>query len=428
MTHHWIVRSVLSVGLALCIQTAWGQGRGQQPPGGQTPGGGGQQPGGGQPGGGQPGGGQPGTQPGRTPLPQSRMPQDESRTTMPDIPRPVYLSGRVMMDDGTPPPEPVVLERVCNGMPRPEGFTDSKGRFSFELGRNSAMMADASVSSTRDPFGDSNMGIGGGRTSSRGAGPFGSDPRLLGCELRAALAGYRSDVINLSQRRALDNPDVGTIVLHRLGNVEGTTISATSLSAPKDAKKAYEKGLESMKKSKWENAQKQFEKAVAEHPTYAAAWYELGVAHQEQQRPEEARKAFAQALEADPKYVKPYLNLAILASSEKKWDEVAKNTETLIRLNPVDFPQAYMWNSIANLNLRNPDAAEKSAREALKISPGTAKLHHILGLALANKGDYTGAVREVNTYVELAPQATDIELVKKQLLEIQQRAGGPARQ
>ncbi|HWR52572.1 MAG TPA: tetratricopeptide repeat protein [Bryobacteraceae bacterium] len=345
---------------------------------------------------------------------------------MPEVPRPVFLSGKVMLDDGTAPAEPVVLERVCNGIARPEGFTDSKGRFSFELGRNSAMMADASVGSARDPFGDPNMGFGGGRMSSgRGGALGGSDPRLLGCELRAALAGFRSDVVNLSQRRSLDNPDVGTIILHRIGNVEGTTISATSLSAPKEARKAYEKGIDAMRKSKWENAQKQFEKAVAEHPNYAAAWYELGVAHQQQQRPEEARKAFAQALDADPKYVKPYLNLALLASSEKKWDEVAKNTDTLIRLNPIDFPQAYVWNSIANLNLHNPDAAEKSAREALKITPGVPKLRHILGLALANKGDYAGAAQEVSAYVQAAPQASDVELARKQLVEIQQRAGAP---
>src|SRR5512135_2140316 len=38
--------------------------------------------------------------------------------------RPVYLSGRVMLDDGTPPPERVSIERVCNGRARREGYTD----------------------------------------------------------------------------------------------------------------------------------------------------------------------------------------------------------------------------------------------------------------------------------------------------------------
>jgi hypothetical protein len=67
---------------------------------------------------------------------------------------------------------------------------------------------------------------------------------LIGCEIRAALPGFRSDLVNLIGRRSFDNPDVGTIVLHRLGNVEGTTISVTSLRAPKDARKAFEKGTE----------------------------------------------------------------------------------------------------------------------------------------------------------------------------------------
>jgi hypothetical protein len=65
---------------------------------------------------------------------------------------------------------------------------------------------------------------------------------LFSCELRASLPGFRSDVVSLANRRFMDNPEVGTIVLHRLGNVEGLTISATTMAAPKDAKKAYDKG------------------------------------------------------------------------------------------------------------------------------------------------------------------------------------------
>ena len=42
----------------------------------------------------------------------------------------------------------------------------------------------------------------------------------------------------------------GTIILHRLANVEGVTISAVSLQAPKDAKKAYDKGHDLLKKKK----------------------------------------------------------------------------------------------------------------------------------------------------------------------------------
>src|SRR5207245_9994047 len=109
--------------------------------------------------------------PGRTPS-IGQQPGQQS-TPFPEMERPIYLSGKVLMDDGTPPPEQVVVERVCNGVVRPEGYTDSKGRFSFALGQDTTMMSDASMSS----MGDS--GLGGGSSGARGAGGRASGSRGL---------------------------------------------------------------------------------------------------------------------------------------------------------------------------------------------------------------------------------------------------------
>ena len=49
--------------------------------------------------------------------------------------QPIFVSGQVMLEDGTPPTESVAIERVCGGQSRTEGYTDSKGYFSLELGR-----------------------------------------------------------------------------------------------------------------------------------------------------------------------------------------------------------------------------------------------------------------------------------------------------
>src|SRR5438270_878992 len=73
------------------------------------------------------------------------------------------------------------------------------------------------------------------------------EQRLLDCELRARLAGYRSQSLSLANHRPMDPPDVGTILLHRMGASEGTTVSMASLAAPKDAKKAFDKGMEALK-------------------------------------------------------------------------------------------------------------------------------------------------------------------------------------
>src|SRR5204863_1505438 len=83
-----------------------------QEPGGQ---GGAQQ---GQQEGQQGGGGQPSGRPQPGPEPTGR---DRQPSQFPDTaPRPIFLSGSVRLTDGTPPPDTVLIERVCNGVVRPE--------------------------------------------------------------------------------------------------------------------------------------------------------------------------------------------------------------------------------------------------------------------------------------------------------------------
>ena len=45
----------------------------------------------------------------------------------------VFFSGEVTLQDGSKPPDPVLIQRVCKGATRNETWTDSKGRFSFKV-------------------------------------------------------------------------------------------------------------------------------------------------------------------------------------------------------------------------------------------------------------------------------------------------------
>ena len=72
-----------------------------------------------------------------------------------------------------------------------------------------------------------------------------AERKYMGCDLQAKLNGYRSQTVSLAGRRPMDDPNVGTILLHRNGPAEeGKTVSMVSLQAPKDAKKAYDKGMD----------------------------------------------------------------------------------------------------------------------------------------------------------------------------------------
>jgi Tetratricopeptide repeat len=386
----------------------------QETPGGQTPppppgGQGGQQPGGGR------GTGNPVPVPDRT---------QREQTTFPDLEqRPIYLSGNVRLADGTNPPDHVVIERVCQGVVRPEAYTDSKGNFSFQLGaRNPGVFYDASVGGI-DPL-SSSSGTG-GLSSQRGV----NERDLTGCEIRASLAGFQSDSIVLSFRRSLDDPNIGTIRLRRLANVEGYTFSITTAQAPKDARRAYEKGLEYLNKRKWPDAQQELTKAVASYSRYAIAWHELGRAYQQQNKIDDAIHAYQEAISADPKFINPYGQLAGLAAYEQKWEDVVQYTTQMLKLNPFVAPDIYFFSALANYNLQKFDVAEGHAREAATrdTQHRIPKINQLLGVILAEKQDYSGAAENIRIYLKFSPNATDVDTAQRLLADIESAGVGKVR-
>ena len=358
---------------------------------------------------------------GRTPMPSTTTTPPTNTPAVLSIPQPIFISGRVMLEDGTAPTDSVVIETVCNGRSHGEGYTDARGYFSVELGGRNSVIPDASE------FGSSGgmnaPGMTGGNSTS---GPFGgsgsAERKYMGCDVQAKLGGYRSQMVSLAGRRPMDNPDIGTILLHRTGPAEeGKTISAISLAAPKDAKKAYEKGMDAIKKKKFDDAQKSFEKAVEVYPKFATVWYELGILQAGQGKMDMARKYWDTAVECDPKFVKPYLQISILELQSQKWKGLADVTDKLVKLDPFDYPQAFFFNSVANFNLQNMDAAEKSALAAERLDTRHAlpKVSQILGIILTVKKDYLGAAERFKAYLKFAPEAADAAKVRVQLAEVE---------
>jgi tetratricopeptide (TPR) repeat protein len=191
--------------------------------------------------------------------------------------------------------------------------------------------------------------------------------------------------------------------------------------APKDAKKAYEQGLQAMLKNKTAEAEKDFEKAVAVYPRYADAWVELGKLRLERKADLSAREALQKAIGADPKLVTPHVELGLLAAKEANWQESAHYLDRAMELDPVDFPQAWYADAVANYNLKKYDSAERSARTALKLDPRhvNPRSDYLLGLVLVEKKDYAGATAELTTYMKLAPNAPDLAQVRDQVRELE---------
>jgi tetratricopeptide (TPR) repeat protein len=351
------------------------------------------------------------------------MPQPDSQAPEQPSPELIFISGRVILEDGTPPPFGAFIERDCGGSITKEAAVSFDGHFGFQVGdrnRFGSLFPDASEGIGQDPF-DQEQNIGGLGESGfpRGRQTIPLSSRLMGCELRAKLQGYRSTVVRLDSGPMTGQNEVGTIVVYPIERVKGTAVSLTSLLAPKTARKSMERAQKAFQKKKYGESESLLRAAIDVYPRYVEAWFALGQLLQQEQRNDEARGAYAKAVDADKLYVGPYIRLAQLSLTEGKWQEAANLTDQALALDPISFPEGYYFNALAYYNLGKLDLAEKSARQEQRLDSRHQfpRVHLILANILARRQDTVGAIKEMRNYLKLAPNASDADYVRSRVQE-----------
>jgi tetratricopeptide repeat protein len=340
----------------------------------------------------------------------------------------LFLQGRIATDDGTAVPHDAMVERVCNAKVRQQVYATARGDFTMELGARTDAYTDESRD-TSSPYGQ----------ASKVPGTGISRLALINCELRATASGFHSGVVSLvGLPPETGSIDVGAIVVHRATKIKGMTVSAASYQAPKDARRAYQKGLEAEKNGRLADARQCFEKAVEIYPKYASAWFQLGAVLQNLAQRESARTAYIHATKIDSKFLPPYLSLASMAYEAEDWTQVLNLTNHvldldplkyanvpgyILDLDPLDYSKAYFYNSAANYKLNKIEDAEKSAlrAERLDVRPRFPQLHLLLAEIFARKNNYATAISEIKMYLELAPQAKDAEQARERLAALEKR-------
>src|SRR5580700_2655091 len=128
---------------------------------------------------------------GQTGFSRATQPLDPAKLNSEHV---VFFSGKVMMDDGTAPAEPVRVERICDGRATFAAWTGDKGDFSFKVtpGNEDVLTDDASRPNAQSP--DMNRPM--NASASQYSAPITS--ALRGCELQAVLSGYRSERVSMN--------------------------------------------------------------------------------------------------------------------------------------------------------------------------------------------------------------------------------------
>ncbi len=325
--------------------------------------------------------------------------------------RPLYLSGKVTLPDGSPPPEPAIVYLYCPGGRQPQAYTNDKGAFNFPVGgAQHRRVIDASRQGPSAPVGAS--------------GPDRSFVDLTQCELRAYLPGYTSSKIDLGRRSVFEAPEVGTLILTPATKGHGTLVSLNTLAAPKNARKAYEKAQKELAKPKpkLKKILKELEKAIRLYPEFAAAWNLLGEVKIRTGDLEGARAALEKATEADPKFATPYVTLALMAIEKRNLEAAARYADQAVELVP-NFAEAHYYRALAYASLGKPDLAEESVRAVREAGQleRYPRLYFIQGNIHAQRGDVRAAAAQFQRFVELEPDSRAAAAVRRQLEQWKQQ-------
>jgi Tfp pilus assembly protein PilF len=312
-------------------------------------------------------------------------------------PQGVSVSGSIAAEDRKPLPDNAWVQAFCNGSAGQGIFT--RDRFRLPLGGGFGMAP---------PPGQTNTASG-----------------LAGCEIRVQLSGFlpATAPVNVSGPMGAE---IGVIVLRSRSDVTGYSYSLTSALAPKEARKAYEKGVQNANRNRLDPARKELEAAVAAYPKYSAAWFELGaVLHRMNDAPA-ARNAYQRSIESDPQFLRPVLQLAMMAAGERNWPETILLTERVLARNRFEFPQAFLYHAAASYNLGDLAAAEKSVRRAIELDAPhrLPKAFQLLSAILAARQDYAAAADNLRLYLKHAPGAADSRELQAQLADLEARATG----
>jgi tetratricopeptide (TPR) repeat protein len=337
----------------------------------------------------------------------------------------VFLSGSVVRDDGSAPPYGAVIEMDCGGSITREAIVGLNGRFNFQIGgdnRFGQVFPDASQ--RMDSYPNEVDSI---TRENSGPGFPGSVQqrykRVLGCELRAQLSGYRSTSLYIREEPMSGPNELGTIVVYSRERVLGNMVSLTNLLAPKAAKKSLEQGQKAATKERFSEAEERFKSAIQEYPKYAEAWFDLGLIYEHQERLDKAHEAYSEAVKADQLYVRPYLRLAYLATARQNWREAADLTEKAIALDPVTLVDSYFVSALAHLNIGELDLAEKRAREGQRMdfSKRFPQFYLVLANIFMLRQDSAGSARELRSYLKIVPNAPNANLVRSRLKKLEEQ-------
>ena len=238
--------------------------------------------------------------------------------------------------------------------------------------------------------------------------------------------GYNDlDQVPLTVRNPGDFPqkkaEEATCFLPPLDGVHSSTVGISTLETQKKARGEYEKACSALRDKKFDQAEKTLRTATQKYSDYSALWVLLGQVLENRQQLQEAREACGHASPANSSYAPAYLCLADIATRSGDWNEVMKQSEMALTIDPLSNSVAYLYDGLAKSNLHLLSEAEDSVKKGLDIDKARPdpRLHYLLAQIYEAKGDRANAMTELRICLKLSAGAKDEKAIKEYLSRLE---------
>jgi tetratricopeptide (TPR) repeat protein len=152
----------------------------------------------------------------------------------------------------------------------------------------------------------------------------------------------------------------------------------------------------------FDDAVKDYEKAIAIKPDYSKAHFNLGCTLQELGQLDASAKSFEKALVIEPNYAEAHNNLGITLKDLRQLDAAVKSFKKAIAIKP-DYVEAHYSLGATFQELGQLDDAVKSYKEVVNIEPDFAEMHNNLGVILNKLNQKDAALKSLETAVAIKP-------------------------
>lgn len=203
----------------------------------------------------------------------------------------------------------------------------------------------------------------------------------------------------------------------------------TDMSAPRKARKAYDKGVRELDAHRLPEAERDFAAAIAEYPCYARAQTNLAAVLISKRDLTAAEAALRKAIQCDPGFAGSFASLGRVLNSEKRFTESEAALEQGLRTSPSAWA---LYDELATAHYNQGMYAQAGDEwlRALSLNPeAPPDVHAKLAAAYLRQGKADKAYVEMRTYVRVDPNgrfAAQARSLMRQIESLSSTARSPA--